>query len=214
MASENPEGGAECARMRLERITYRDLTAKQREMYNSQKVIMRYADRAMTPYEFIDKWRASALNERPASQERFIDLCPPLGEPTPARPTRPARRPASSGAPARTPGTDMCRTGAPSSWCPSASPGSPEWPVERWTSAMSFGRLDRQSRRAELVRTARRHGRSGSLSRFLAATVFSLAGLLAGCGDDQRPSTPTGPTPVVTSPSNRSPLRVGAKITS
>ena len=135
--------------MRLERITYRDLTAKQREMYNSQKVIMRYADRAMTPYEFIDKWRASALNERSASQE---------------------------------------------------------WPVERWMSAMSFGRLERQSRRAKLVRTARRHGRSGSPSRFLAATVFSLAGLLAGCGDDQRPSTPTGPTPVITSPSNRSPL--------
>ena len=38
----------------------------------------------MTPYEFINKWRASALKERSASQEHFIDLCRLLGEPTPA----------------------------------------------------------------------------------------------------------------------------------
>ena len=38
----------------------------------------------MTPYEFISKWRASALKERSASQEHFIDLCRLLGEPTPA----------------------------------------------------------------------------------------------------------------------------------
>ena len=38
----------------------------------------------MTPYEFIAKWRASALKERSASQEHFIDLCRLLGEPTPA----------------------------------------------------------------------------------------------------------------------------------
>ena len=38
----------------------------------------------MTPYEFIDKWRASSLKERSASQEHFIDLCRLLGEPTPA----------------------------------------------------------------------------------------------------------------------------------
>ena len=38
----------------------------------------------MTPNEFIDDWRSSALNERPASQKHFIDLCRPLGEPTPA----------------------------------------------------------------------------------------------------------------------------------
>ena len=38
----------------------------------------------MTPYEFIAKWRASALKERSASQEHFIDLCHLLGEPTPA----------------------------------------------------------------------------------------------------------------------------------
>ena len=34
----------------------------------------------MTPYEFIDKWRASALKERSAAQEHFIDLCRLLGE--------------------------------------------------------------------------------------------------------------------------------------
>ena len=38
----------------------------------------------MTPYEFITKWRASALKERSASQEHFIDLCRLVGEPTPA----------------------------------------------------------------------------------------------------------------------------------
>ena len=38
----------------------------------------------MTPYEFIGKWRASALKERSAAQEHFIDLCRLLGEPTPA----------------------------------------------------------------------------------------------------------------------------------
>ena len=38
----------------------------------------------MTANEFIDKWRNSALNERSASQEHFIDLCRLLGEPPPA----------------------------------------------------------------------------------------------------------------------------------
>ena len=38
----------------------------------------------MTPYEFVDKWRAVELKERSASQEHFIDLCRLLGEPTPA----------------------------------------------------------------------------------------------------------------------------------
>ena len=37
----------------------------------------------MTPGEFIDKWRASELKERSASQSHFIDLCRLLGEPTP-----------------------------------------------------------------------------------------------------------------------------------
>ena len=38
----------------------------------------------MTPNGFIAKWRSSALNERSASQEHFIDLCRLLDEPTPA----------------------------------------------------------------------------------------------------------------------------------
>ena len=44
----------------------------------------------MTPYQFIDKWRASELKERSlAAQEHFIDLCRLLDEPTPAlRPIR------------------------------------------------------------------------------------------------------------------------------
>ena len=38
----------------------------------------------MTPHEFISKWRSSALKERSASQEHFLDLCRMLREPTPA----------------------------------------------------------------------------------------------------------------------------------
>ena len=38
----------------------------------------------MTPYEFIDKWKASTLTERSASQQHFLDLCELLGEPKPA----------------------------------------------------------------------------------------------------------------------------------
>ena len=38
----------------------------------------------MTPHDFIAKWRASALKERSAAQEHFIDLCRLLDEPTPA----------------------------------------------------------------------------------------------------------------------------------
>ena len=38
----------------------------------------------MTPYEFIDKWRASTLTERQGSQQHFLDLCELLGEPKPA----------------------------------------------------------------------------------------------------------------------------------
>ena len=38
----------------------------------------------MTPHAFITKWWASALKERSASQEHFIDLCHLLDEPTPA----------------------------------------------------------------------------------------------------------------------------------
>ena len=49
-------------------------------------------------------------------------------------------------------------------------------------------------------------GRDRRLRRLLAAAAFSLIGLLVGCGDDDRPFTPAGPTSVVTAPSNRSPL--------
>ena len=38
----------------------------------------------MTPYEFINKWRASTLTERSASQQHFLDVCELLGEPKPA----------------------------------------------------------------------------------------------------------------------------------
>ena len=38
----------------------------------------------MTPYEFIDKWRASTLTERSASHQHFLDLCELLEEPKPA----------------------------------------------------------------------------------------------------------------------------------
>ena len=38
----------------------------------------------MTPQEFIEKWRGSALNERAFAQEHFIDLCRLIGHPTPA----------------------------------------------------------------------------------------------------------------------------------
>ena len=39
---------------------------------------------AMTPHEFISKWRASTLTERSAAQQHFLDLCELLGEPKPA----------------------------------------------------------------------------------------------------------------------------------
>ena len=38
---------------------------------------------AMTPSEYIAKWRASELKERSAAQSHFNDLCGMLGEPTP-----------------------------------------------------------------------------------------------------------------------------------
>lgn len=38
----------------------------------------------MTPQQFISKWLNSALKERAAAQEHFLDLCRMLGEPTPA----------------------------------------------------------------------------------------------------------------------------------
>ena len=45
---------------------------------------MKERDLSVTPHEFISKWRSSALKERSASQEHFLDLCRMLGEPTPA----------------------------------------------------------------------------------------------------------------------------------
>ncbi len=38
----------------------------------------------MTPQAFVQKWKASQLKERSASQEHFLDLCRLLGQPTPA----------------------------------------------------------------------------------------------------------------------------------
>ena len=43
-----------------------------------------YPANAMTPHDFIGKWRGSELKESSGSQEHFIDLCRLLGEPTPA----------------------------------------------------------------------------------------------------------------------------------
>ncbi|MCX6093206.1 MAG: class I SAM-dependent DNA methyltransferase [Candidatus Bipolaricaulota bacterium] len=40
---------------------------------------------AITPQEFVAKWRASTLKESSASQEHFIDLCRMLGHETPAQ---------------------------------------------------------------------------------------------------------------------------------
>ena len=52
---------------------------------NTQETTIPTADpNAITPGEFIAKWRASELKERSAAQEYFIDLCRLLGEPTPA----------------------------------------------------------------------------------------------------------------------------------
>jgi len=39
---------------------------------------------ALTPAQFVAKWRRVELSERAASQEHFIDLCRVLGQPTPA----------------------------------------------------------------------------------------------------------------------------------
>lgn len=39
---------------------------------------------AMTPQQFIAKWRAAELKERAAAQEHFLDLCRLVGHPTPA----------------------------------------------------------------------------------------------------------------------------------
>jgi hypothetical protein len=38
----------------------------------------------MTPEQFIQKWSAVSLSERSAAQQHFLDVCPLIGEPTPA----------------------------------------------------------------------------------------------------------------------------------
>jgi hypothetical protein len=39
---------------------------------------------SLTPQSFVEKWRQSALKERSASQEHFIDVCRMVGHLTPA----------------------------------------------------------------------------------------------------------------------------------
>ena len=39
---------------------------------------------ALSPQEFVAKWRKAKLKERSAAQEHFIDLCHLVGHPTPA----------------------------------------------------------------------------------------------------------------------------------
>ncbi len=53
-------------------------------MMDGQASTEAYPAYAMTPHDFIDKWRGSELKESSGSQEHFIDLCRLLGEPTPA----------------------------------------------------------------------------------------------------------------------------------
>ncbi len=53
-------------------------------MMEGQASTVAYPTDAMTPRDFIDKWRGSELKESSGSQEHFIDLCRLLGEPTPA----------------------------------------------------------------------------------------------------------------------------------
>ena len=58
--------------------------AGMRKCSNTVRQDSGHAFDAMTPDDFIAKWRASELKERSAAQEHFIDLCRLLGEPTPA----------------------------------------------------------------------------------------------------------------------------------
>ena len=39
---------------------------------------------ALTPQDFVAKWRHTTLKERSAAQEHFLDLCHLIGHPTPA----------------------------------------------------------------------------------------------------------------------------------
>ena len=65
--------------------TQRIITPPAGNTRNTQETTIPTPDpNAITPGEFIAKWRASELKERSAAQEHFIDLCRLLGEPTPA----------------------------------------------------------------------------------------------------------------------------------
>ena len=65
--------------------TQRIITPPAGNTRNTQETTIPTPDpSAITPGEFIAKWRASELKERSAAQEHFIDLCRLLGEPTPA----------------------------------------------------------------------------------------------------------------------------------
>ena len=65
--------------------TQRIITPPAGNTRNTQETTIPTPDpNAITPGEFITKWRASELKERSAAQEHFIDLCRLLGEPTPA----------------------------------------------------------------------------------------------------------------------------------
>ena len=63
----------------------RRIATRTRDLLAVSRRTLFLAVEAMTPGEFISKWRASELKERSASQEHFIDLCRLLGEPTPAQ---------------------------------------------------------------------------------------------------------------------------------
>ena len=65
--------------------TQRIITPPAGNTRNTQETTIPTPDpNAITPGDFIAKWRASELKERSAAQEHFIDLCRLLGEPTPA----------------------------------------------------------------------------------------------------------------------------------
>ena len=70
---------------RADDSTQRIITPPAGNTRNTQETAIPTPDpSAITPGEFIAKWRASELKERSAAQEHFIDLCRLLGEPTPA----------------------------------------------------------------------------------------------------------------------------------
>ena len=83
----------------------------------------------MTPHEFTTKWRASALKERSASQEHFIDLCRLLGEPTPAEADPAGETYCFERGARKTPAV----TAGPTSGSAITSPGSTRASAPTWT---------------------------------------------------------------------------------